>query len=75
MTRFEKIRMIKEKDLEKRILETKPCLQTLKPPTLCLQPAPNHADSQNPNLVMSPSCETRMPQHSHVPTPPKLPTL
>ena len=31
MTRLEKIRIIREKDLEKRIMETKPCLQTLKP--------------------------------------------
>ena len=39
MTRLEKIRIIREKDLEKRIMETKPCLPTLKPPTLCLKPA------------------------------------
>ena len=43
MTRFEKIRMIKEKELEKRTLETKICLPNLKPSTLYLtntQPDP-----------------------------------
>ena len=65
-------------------METKPCLPTLKPPTLCLKPAvttpaqvlhPAQPTAQAAHHVspdsqnMSPSCVTSQSQHSHVPPP------